>query len=105
MYWCELARILFAQGVYRTRIVGVGFIHAVNEDNERFVEFKAIVDYAFRAYGKYAVRAYNEYRRAASGKSFVPFAFKIVKSRQIEKIYLYAFPYKIRHGGVYGKLF
>ena len=92
LYGRKLARILFLERGNRARVVGVGLVHTVYENNERFAQSQAVVDYALRAYWQNAVSAYYEYCASARRESFVPLALEVVKTGQVQKVYLHSFP-------------
>ena len=101
----KLARVFCFQSLYGAEIVRVFLVHTVDEDDEGFAQFQAIFDNRFCADGKNAVCADNEQSSASRAQAFVPFALKIVIAGQIEKVYLNAFPGKVRTRSIDGHLF
>ena len=86
------AVILFAERRNRTRIIGVFFIHAVDEDDRRLFQVRTLRNRLFRADRNVAVRTrYNE-RGTARTERLMNFTFKIVKTGNVDQVEFGFFP-------------
>ena len=94
----DLARVLCFERVDGARVVGVFFVHAVDEQHHRDLVFQALVDRLFRPDGQCSRSARHDQRAARGAQRLVLFPFKVVKPGHVQQIQLHPVPHGVGHG-------